>query len=119
MKTKEKTSMDAVAQVVFRHSAERRGYYLCHYGHLTPEGAFVEASEQSFSEFLVGIGVPGELIADFVGSLSDSELEVCGFGYLSQKRFDEFVRYFLATCGSVMLYPGMLVLTFNKEENEG
>ncbi len=119
MKTKEKTSMDAVAQVIFRHSVERPGYYLCHYGHLTSEGTFAEASGQSFSEFLVGIGVPGELISDFVGSLSDSELEVCGFGYFSQKRFDEFVRYFLTSCGSVMLYPGMLVLTFNKEGNEG
>ena len=119
MKTKEKTGLDAVAQVVFRHSAERPGYYLCHYGHLTSEGTFAEASEQSLSEFLVGIGVSGEVIACFVKSLGDSELEVCAFGYFSQKRFDVFMRYFLVLCSSVVLYPGMLVLTFNKEDNEG
>lgn len=118
MKTKEKTGVGAVAQVIFRHSAERPGYYLCHYGHLTSEGTFAEASGQSFSEFLVGIGVSGEPIADFMESFSDSELEVCGFGYFSQKRFDEFVRCFLTSCGAVVLYPGMLVLSFNEGRNE-
>jgi len=120
MKTKEKTGMDAVAQIVFRHSVERPGYCLCHYGHLTSEGTFAEASGQSFSEFLVDLGIPGDLISAFVGSLGDSELEVFGFGYLQQKRFDVFVRCFLSFCGSVMLYPGMLVLTFDKkDEDEG
>ncbi len=120
MKTEEKTVMEEVAQVVFRPSAERRGYYLCHYGHLASDGTFVENFEQSFSEFLDTIGIPAEPVADFVESLNDSELEVCGFGYLSQKRFDEFVRYFSEFYDMVQLYPGMLVLTFNKKkENEG
>jgi len=118
MKTKEKTSMDAVAQVIFRPSAERLGYYRCHYGHLAPDGTFAEDAEQRFSEFLYAVGIPSELATAFVKALSDSEFEICDFGYLSQKRFDEFVRCFVESCGAVQLYPGMLVLTFNKKENE-
>lgn len=120
MKTKKvEKSVEGVAQVIFRPSAERRGYYLCHYGHLVPDGTFAEASELSLSEFLDIIGVPAELVASFMERLSDSELEICGFGYLSQARFDEFVRYFAEPCDAVQLYPGMLVLTFNEEGNEG
>ena len=119
MKTEGKTSVDAVSQVIFRPSTERRGYYLCHYGHLTSDGTFSEDAELSFSEFLSAVGVPAELVAAFVERLSDSELEVCGFGYLSQERFDEFVRCFVEFFDMVQLYPGMLVLTFYKKENEG
>lgn len=119
MKTEGKTSVDAVAQVIFRPSAERRGYYLCHYGHLSPDGTFTENFELSFSEFLGSICASAESVAAFVEKLSDSELEICDFGYLSQERFDEFVRYFVELFGMVQLYPGMLVLTFNKKENEG
>ena len=118
MKTEEKTSMDAVSQVIFRPSSERRGYYLCHYGHLVPDGSFSEAFDLSLSEFLDIIGVPAEAVAAFVKSLSGSELEICGFGYLSQDHFEGFVRSFLEFCGAVQLYPGMLVLTFNEKENE-
>ncbi len=112
-------SVGGVPQIIFRHSAERRGYNLCHFGYLTPDGTFAEVPEVSFTSFLGSLGLPAELVDTFVGSLSDSELEVCNFGYLTQERFDEFARYFLASCGKVMLYPGMLVLTFNDEENEG
>ena len=119
MKTEEKKSMDAVTQVIFRPSAERRGYYLCHCGYLSPDGTFAEASDLTFLEFLDIIGVPAESVAPFVESLSDSELEICDFGYLSQERFEGFMRYFLDSCVAVQLYPGMLVLTFNEKENEG
>lgn len=119
MKTKEKTSMDAVAQVIFRPSAERLGYYRFHYGHLAPDGTFAEASDLGFSEFLDIVGVPAGAVASFVESLSDFESEICGFGYLSQECFDEFVRCFVESCDAVQLYPGMLVLTFNEKENEG
>lgn len=119
MKTEEKTSMDVVSQVVFRPSVERRFYYLFHYGHLAPNGTFVENSELSFSDFLDVIGIPAELVADFMKDLSDFELEVCGFGYLSQDRFDNFLRFFVQFYDTVQLYPGMLVLSFNKKENEG
>lgn len=119
MKTEEKTSMDAAAQVVFRPSVERRCYYLFHYGHLASDGTFVENLELSFSDFLDVIGIPAELVSDFMKDLSDFELEVCGFGYLSQERFDSFVRFFVRFCGTVQLYPGMMVLTFNRKENEG
>ncbi len=112
-------SMDAVAQVIFRPSAERRGYQLCHYGHFAPDGTFAEAFGLSFLKFLDTIVVSAESVAAFAESFSDSELEICDFGYLSQERFEEFVRYFAEPCISVQLYPGMLVLTFNKKENEG
>lgn len=119
MKTEEKTSMDAVAQVIFRPSAECRGSYRFHYGHLAPDGTFVEDLELSFRDFLDSVGVPVTFVAAFVESLNDTEKELCNFGYLSQGRFDEFVRYFSDSCTTVQLYPGMLVLTFNKKENEG
>lgn len=120
MKTEEKTSMDAVAQVVFRPSVEHRDFYLCHYGKLPSDGTFVEETELSLSEFLDAIGVPAELVSAFMEGLSDSELQICDFGYLSQEGFDEFVRYFVGSCATVQLYPGMLVLTFNKKkEDEG
>ena len=119
MKTEEKTSMDVVSQVIFRPSAERRCYYLFHYGHLASDGTFVENLELSFSDFLETIGIPADLVAAFVKKLSDFELEVCGFGYLSQERFDNFLHFFAQFCDTVQLYPGMMVLSFNKKENEG
>lgn len=119
MKTEEKTSMGAVAQIVFRPSVERRGYYLCHYGHLAPDGTFVENLELSFSDFLAVNGIPAELVDDFMKNLSIFESDVFGFGYLSQERFDSFVRFFVTFCGTIQLYPGMMVLTFNRKENEG
>lgn len=113
MKTKkEEESVKEVAQVIFRHSAEHRGYYLFYYGHITSEGTFAEASGQSFSEFLVSVGIPGYLVSDFVESFDDSDLKICVFGYLSQKHFDSFMRSFFPFCDSVQLYPGMLVLTY-------
>ena len=69
----------------------------------------------TFLEFLDVIGVPAESVAPFVESFSDFESEICDFGYLSQERFEEFVRCFAELCGSVQLYPGMLVFTFYKE----
>lgn len=119
MKTEEKTSMVKVSQVVFRPSVERLGYYRFHFGHLTLDGTFTEALELSFSDFLDTIGIPAESVASFVESLSFSELENCDFGYLSQQRFDEFVREFVEFFDAIQLCPGMLVLTLNKEENEG
>lgn len=119
MKTAEKTSMGEVAQVIFRPSAECRGCYRLHYGHLTLDGTFAEDSELSFWDFLKSIAVPATFVAAFVESLSDTEKEFGRFGYLSQEHFDEFVRYFSDSCTTVQLYPGMLVLTFNKKENEG
>lgn len=118
MKTKEKTSMDAVPQVIFRHSAERPGYYLCHYGHFTSEGTFAEASELSFWDFLKTLEVPPIVLASFEEKFSESEMDVCHFGYLSQERFNEFVRWFTASCATVQFYPGMLVLTFDEEKDE-
>lgn len=111
--------MDVVSQVVFRPSVERRCYYLFHYGHLGSDGAFVENLQLSFSVFLETVGIPAELVADFMKDLSGFELEVCGFGYLSQERFDSFLRSFVQFCDTVQLYPGMMVLTFNRKENEG
>lgn len=120
MKTEEKTSVDAVAQVIFRPSAERRGYYRFHYGYLVPDGSFSEALELNFSEFLGTTGVSAESVAAyFLESLSEPELEIFDFGYLSQECFDRFVRHFVGFCDAVQLYPGMLVLTFSKKENEG
>jgi len=119
MKTEEKTSMDAVAQVIFRPSSECRGYYRFHYGHLGPDGTFVEDLQLNFSNFLDTIGIPADFVSAFVVKLSDFELELCGLGYLSQERFDNFVRSFVQFCDTVQLYPGMLVLSFNKKENEG
>lgn len=119
METEEKTGMNAVAQVIFRPSAERRCYYLFHYGHLASDGTFVENFDLSFSDFLNAIGIPAESVAAFMESLSGFELEVCGFGYLSQERFDSFVHFFVRSCDTVQLYPGMMVLSFNKKENEG
>lgn len=119
MKTEEKTGMDAVSQVVFRPSVERRCYYLFHYGHLASDGTFVENLQLSFSDFLEVVGIPAESVAAFMKDLSGFESEVCGFGYLSQERFDSFVRSFVHFCDTVQLYPGMMVLTFNRKENEG
>lgn len=118
MKTEEKTSMGAVAQVVFRPSMERRGYYLLHYGHLAPDGTFVEDFRGSLPEFLDDVGVPSELVTSFVEDIVDSEMEICDFGYFSQERFDSFMRLFIYSCGGVQLYPGMMVMSFNKKEDE-
>lgn len=118
MKTEEKMSIGEVAQVVFRPSVERPGYYRFHYGHLIPGDTFSESVELSFWDFLKSIDVPVAFVSSFLGSLSDPELEVCRFGYFSQALFDEFVRYFVVSCVTVQLYPGMLALTFNKKENE-
>jgi len=112
-------SVEGVAQVIFRPSAERRGYYLCHYGHLVPDVTFAEASELSFSEFLNTLEVPSLFLSSFAEELDAAELEVFDFGYLSQGHFDSFMHYFVASCDTVQLYPGMLVLTFVKKENEG
>lgn len=119
MKTEEKTSLSKAAQVIFRSSAECRGYYRFHYGHLLPAGSFDEESELSFWEFLGILAVPATFVAAFVESLSDTEKEIGSFGFLSQEHFNEFVRYFSDSCVTVQLYPGMLVLTFNEKENEG
>lgn len=119
MKTEEKTSMVEVGQVIFRPSAECRGYYRYHYGHLAPDCTFAEETELSFSEFLKTVGVPVEFVTAFEEGLSDSELGAFSFGYLSQERFDSFVRLFVYCYNTVQLYPGMLVFIFNKEENEG
>jgi len=118
MKTTEKMSNGAVAQVIFRPSAECRGFYRFHYGYLVPDGTFAEDSELLFRDFLAGIDVPDASVAAFVGSLSDAEKEICHFGYLPQEHFDAFLLYFSGSCTTVQLYPGMLVLTFNKKENE-
>lgn len=118
MKTEEKTGMVKVAQVVFRFSAERQGYYRFHFGCLAPDGTFSEERELRFSEFLGGIDVPAELVHDFEERLGDFEFEVSLFGYLSQERFDEFVREFAEFCDAIQLFPGMLVLTFNEQGNE-
>lgn len=120
MKTKEKTSMGEVAQVIFRPSAECRGHYRLHYGHLAPDGTFVEDFELSFWDFLDSLAVSAALVATFVEKLSATEREICHFGFLSQEHFNEFVCFFSDSCVTVQLYPGMLVLTFNKrKENEG
>lgn len=119
MKTEEKTGMGAVPQVIFRPSSERQGYYRFHYGYLASDGAFSEAFELSFSEFLDTVEVPSSFAAFFAEKLNASNLEVCGFGYLSQDIFCDFLRWFASSCAMVQLYPGMLVLTFNKEEDEG
>ena len=118
MKTEEKKSMGKVPQVVFRPSAECSGCYRFHYGHLISGGTFSEDVEQSFWDFLKTIDVPPLSVASFVGKFSESEKEICRFGYFSQEHFDEFVRYFSEFCAAVQLYPGMLVLTFNEEGNE-
>lgn len=119
MKTEEKTSMDVVAQVIFRPSSECRGYYRFHYGYLDSDGVFSECTELSFSEFLGAIEGPFSLSTSFMEKLAASELEVCKFGYLLQNRFDDFMRCFVSSCDTVQLYPGMLVLSFVKEDDEG
>lgn len=120
MKTEEKTSMVGAVQVIFRPSVECRGYYRFHYGHLAPDGTFAEDVELNFSEFLNTIYVPVALLAAFLEKIDAAESEVCGFGYLSQERFDSFMHCFVDSCDTVQLYPGMLVLTFKeKKENEG
>lgn len=120
MKTKKtEESVKEVAQVVFRPSVERSGYYLFHYGYLVPvSGTFTEDSELTFSEFLESVGVPEELLAAFVEDLRGSGLEICDFGYLSQELFDSFMRFFVPSCESFQLFPGMFVLTLIKEEDE-
>ena len=119
MKTKEKASMDEVAQVIFRPSSECRGYYRFHYGYFTSEGNFTECTELSFWQFLGTLDVPAAFVASLGEKLGAAELEVCNFGYLSQERFDDFLRYLADSSDTVQLYPGMLVLTFQKKENEG
>ncbi len=119
MKTEEKTSMEEVAQVVFRPSSERRGYYRFHYGYLAPDGTFAEAADLDFLKFLELIDVPFPLVASFSEKLDVAESRVCGFGYLSQERFDDFMRYFADASDTVQLYPGMLVFTYHKNEDEG
>lgn len=118
MKTEEKTSMGAVAQVVFRPSMERCGHYLFHYGHLAPDGSFVEALGQTLPEFLDAVGVPPELVTAFWDEIGDSEMEICDFGYFSQERFDSFMHFFIHSSDGVKLYPGMMVMAFNKKEDE-
>lgn len=118
MKTEEKTSMCVVAQVIFRPSAERRGHYLLYYGHLAPDGTFVEDFRGSLPEFLDDAGVSPELVTAFVEAFSDSELEISDFGYLSQERFDSFMHFFVHSSDGVQLYPGMMVMSFNKKEDE-
>lgn len=111
--------MDAVVQVIFRPSAECRGYYRLHYGRLAPDG-FVDDFELTFWDFLEDLDVPAEFVVDFVEGLGEAGKEICDFGYLSQEHFDEFVRCLSDSCTMVQLYPGMLVLSFNKKkENEG
>lgn len=119
MKTKEKTSVNEVAQVIFRPSSECRGYYRFHYGYFASDGNFAEAVDLDFLKFLRGIDVPSALVASLAEEFDVTELGICGFGYLSQKRFDDFLRYFADSSDSIQLYPGMLVLTFQKDENEG
>lgn len=118
MKTEEKTSMGEVAQVIFRPSSERQGYYRFHYGYFSPDGAFAEAAELDFLKFLGLIDVPFALVASLADKFDAAELGLCSFGYLSQGRFDDFMRYFADSSDTVQLYPGMLVLTFQKKENE-
>lgn len=118
MKTEEKTSMGEVAQVVFRPSSEHRGYYRFHYGYLAPDGAFAEAADLDFLKFLGLIDVPFAFVVALSEKLDVSEKNVCGFGYLSQERFDDFMRYFADASDTIQLYPGMLVLTFQKKEDE-
>lgn len=117
MKTEEKTSVNRAAQVVFRPSTERHGHYLCHFGHFTSDGAFVEETGLSFWDFLESLEVPNSFVSIFLAGLSASEKEICRFGYIAQERFDEFMRHFAESCSMVQLYPGMLVLTF-KEKTE-
>lgn len=119
METKEKTSMNEVAQVIFRPSSESRGYYRFHYGYFTSEGTFSESAELSFWQFLSTIDVPAAFVTSLEEELDATELGICGFGYLSQECFDVFMRYFADSSDTVQLYPGMLVLTFLKKENEG
>lgn len=118
MKTEEKTGVNRVAQVVFRPSVERRGHYLCHFGHLAPDGTFVEEFELSFWDFLKTLEVPDSFISIFLAGLDVSEKEIFRFGYLAQERFDEFMRHFAEFSRMVQLYPGMLVLTFDRQEDE-
>ena len=119
METKEKTSMGEVAQVIFRPSSECRGFYRFHYGYFSPDGAFAEATELSFWRFLGTLDVPAAFVASLGEKLDAAELEICSFGYLSQERFNDFLRYLADSSDTVQLYPGMLVLTFQKKENEG
>lgn len=119
MKTKEKTSMGEVAQVVFRPSSEIRGYYRFHYGSLASDGNFAECTELSFLQFLSTLDVPAAFVTSLGEKLGAAELGICGFGYLSQERFNDFLRYLADSSDTVQLYPGMLVLTFQKKENEG
>ena len=118
MNTEEKTSMCVVAQVIFRPSLERNGHYFFHYGHLAPQGTFVEDFRGSLPEFLEDAGVSPELVTAFVEEIGESEMVICDFGYLSQERFDSFMHSFIHCCDGVRLYPGMLVMSFSKKEDE-
>lgn len=116
MKTEEKKELSEVAQVVFRRSSERPGYYLCHYGHITSDGAFEEESGLSFWDFLESFEFPNSFVSIFLAGFDDSEKEIFRFGYLAQERFDEFMRHFAPSSKMFQLYPGMLVLTFREKE---
>lgn len=118
MKTEEKTSVDEVAQVIFRPSSEIRGYYRFHYGFLPSGGNFTECTELGFLQFLGALDVPTAFVASLGEKFGAAELEICGLGYLSQERFNDFLRYLADSSDTVHLYPGMLVLTFQKQENE-
>lgn len=115
MKTEEKTSVNRAAQVVFRPSVERRGHYLCHFGHLAPDGTFAEESELSFWDFLKTLEVPDSVVSVFLADFDVTEKVISRFGYLSQDCFDEFMRRFAEFYKMVQLYPGMLVLTFKEK----
>lgn len=108
--------MGEVAQVIFRPSSEIRGYYRFHYGFLPSEGPFSECAELSFWQFLSTIDVPAAFVTSLEAKLGAAELEICGFGYLSQERFNDFLRYLADSSDSVQLCPGMLVLTFLKKK---
>jgi len=118
MNTEEKTSMGAVAQVIFRPSMERSGHYFFHYGHIALHGTFVEDFSGSLPEFLESAGVPPELVTAFVENIGDSEMEIIDFGYISQERFESFMHSFIHCSDGVRLYPGMMVMSFNKKEDE-
>lgn len=117
MKTKKlEESVEGAAQVVFRSSVERPGCYRFHYGFFTPAGSFAEESELSFWDFLESLEIPNSFVSIFLAGFDASEKAICRFGYLSQDRFDEFVRHFAESCKMVQLYPGMLVLTFEEKK---
>lgn len=118
MNVEEKTCTSVVAQVIFRPSMERSGHYFFHYGHLAPHGAFVEDFRGSLPEFLEAADVSPELVTAFVEEFDESEMKICDFGYLSQERFESFVHSFIPCSAGVRLYPGMMVMSFCKKEED-